>query len=81
MDKEFIKNPDELGAVWSRTSAKGRFLSGYIEHKGEKIQIVMFPIDKKSENSPSFRILKSKPLESAPNGVAWNKSSIEDIIF
>lgn len=66
MEKTFEKNPDDLGAVWDKAGAKGKFLSGSITVNGEQIRIVMFPNDKKtSDTQPSWRILRAKPKMDA----------------
>tara|TARA_R100001086_G_scaffold249913_1_gene191792 strand:- start:1698 stop:1946 length:249 start_codon:yes stop_codon:yes gene_type:complete len=64
MDKK-PNNPDELGALWIKTSKAGAvFMSGKI---GDQ-EVVIFRNDKKVEgsNQPDWRVLKSKPRESTP---------------
>ena len=61
----FEKNPDEIGALWKRTSKKdGKvFLGGKIN--GESV--IIFPItEKKNPNQPDFRVLKSRPQGAQP---------------
>lgn len=57
------KNPDELGALWIKASARGEYMTGMIN--GEPV--VVFRNDKKAEGSkqPDWRVLKSKPKEVA----------------
>lgn len=59
------KNPDELGALWSRTSARGEYLTGTINGQ----PVVCFRNDRKAEGSkqPDWRVLKSKPKEERAN--------------
>lgn len=58
----YEKNPDELGALWERESAKGKYFTGEI--LGQKV--VIFANKKASDKAPDWRVLKSKPREDAP---------------
>lgn len=53
------KNPDELGALWSRTGAKGAYMTGEING----VKVVCFPVNKKHDRQPDWRVMKSKPRE------------------
>jgi uncharacterized protein (DUF736 family) len=54
------RNPDELGALWLKSSARGEFMTGTING----VKVVCFKNDRKtSENQPDWRVLKSKPRE------------------
>jgi hypothetical protein len=58
-------NPDELGALWIKTSKAGAvFMSGKI---GDQ-EVVIFRNDHKVEGSqqPDWRVLKSKPRDNTP---------------
>ena len=56
------KNPNQLGALWIKESAKGQYMSGYIEINGEKIKIICFKNTyKKEDKHPDWQVLKSKP--------------------
>ena len=55
------RNPDELGALWERTSAKGRYMTGEING----VKVVVFPNKSDNEKAPQWRVLKSKPRENA----------------
>jgi len=58
------KNEDQLGALWIKESQKGPYLTGYIEVNGEKINVVCFKNQYKTEDKhPDWQILKSKPRE------------------
>lgn len=59
MSDGFVKNPDELGALWVRTGPKGDYMTGEING----VKVVVFPAKKKSDKSPDWRVLKSKPRE------------------
>ena len=60
--KAYEKDPAELGALWTRTSAKGEYLSGEING----VRVVCFRAKKASEKSPDWRVLKAQPrAESA----------------
>lgn len=58
----YEKNPDELGALWEKNGAKGPYLTGEING----VKVVAFPVERKSDKSPSWRVMKSKPREDAP---------------
>ena len=57
------QNPDELGALWIKTSAKGEYMTGTIGG----VAVVVFRNTKKADGSkqPDWRVLKSKPREQA----------------
>lgn len=59
---EFQKNPDEIGVLWARTSAKGDYMTGEIN--GQKV--VCFRASKRSDKSPDWRVLKSQPRPTQP---------------
>ena len=60
----FEKDPNELGVLWAKTSARGDYFTGSIELNGEKHQIVVFKNgNKKSEKAPDWRIMRSQPRE------------------
>lgn len=58
----FEKNPDELGALWLKSGAKGEYMTGEING----VKVVCFSVEKSSEKSPAWRVLKSKPREAQP---------------
>lgn len=55
------KDPNELGALWSKQSQRGEYLTGNING----IEVVCFRNDKATvENKqPLWRVLKSKPKQ------------------
>lgn len=55
----FEKDPNELGALWSRHGRKGPFLSGQIDGQ----DVICFPVQSSNPNAPSWRVLKSQPRE------------------
>jgi uncharacterized protein (DUF736 family) len=57
------KEYDNIGALWERTSKTGkRYLTGKKTIDGKEVQIVAFRIEhKRSENTPDYSILESKP--------------------
>ena len=57
------KDPNEIGALWKKTSGKGTtYLSGKIDGR----QVVVFVNkDKKSDKHPDYRVLLSRPKEQA----------------
>lgn len=58
------RDPNELGALWEKTSAKGVvYLAGKIDGKN----IVCFRNkEKKTDKHPDWRVLLSKPKDSQP---------------
>jgi hypothetical protein len=59
----YEKDPDELGALWLKSGAKGEYLTGEISG----VKVVCLKVTAKSEKSPTWRVLKSKPRdEEAP---------------
>lgn len=57
---QFEKDPNEIGALWEKAGAKGPYMTGTIN--GEKV--VLFKNgNKRSDKSPDWRVLKSKPRE------------------
>lgn len=52
----FEKDPNEIGALWMKTSSKGtEYLSGEISG----VKVVCFRATKKSERGPDYRVMKS----------------------
>lgn len=63
----FEKNPDDLGALWEKTGAKGPYMTGEING----VKVVCFRNTRAHDNpkAPTWRVRKSKPREddaSAP---------------
>ena len=56
-------NPDELGALWEKSSAKGPYMTGTISG----VKVVVFKNGhKSSEKSPDWRVLRSRPRDPQP---------------
>jgi hypothetical protein len=58
----FEKNPDELGALWLKSGAKGEYMTGTIDG----VKVICFPVPKSGDRAPAWRVLKSKPREGQP---------------
>lgn len=58
----YEKDPDELGALWIRTGARGEFLSGVIN--GQDVVAFRNTV-KKSHKQPDYRVMKSRPKPDA----------------
>jgi uncharacterized protein (DUF736 family) len=56
------RDPNEIGALWLKTSAKGiPYMSGIIN----KQSVVIFKNkDKKADKHPDYKVLLSKPREA-----------------
>lgn len=62
------KDKDEIGALWSKTSAKGPYMTGIIN--GERV--VVFANDAKgNEKAPNWRVLKAKPRTETADVEPW----------
>lgn len=62
------KNPDELGALWEKSSARGPYMTGTING----VAVVVFKNDKQTDKQPDWRVLKSKPkIVAADDDVAF----------
>lgn len=62
----FEKDPNEIGALWEKSSAKGPYMTGTIN--GERV-VIFKNGNKRGEKSPDWRVLKSQPkpeTESVP---------------
>ncbi len=56
-------DPDELGALWVKSGAKGDYMTGMING----VPVVVFPNTKKaSDKAPDYRVLKSRPKGERP---------------
>ncbi|HXG71309.1 MAG TPA: hypothetical protein VNJ04_11955 [Gemmatimonadaceae bacterium] len=73
------KNPDELGALWTKQSARGDYMTGTIN--GEPV--VLFKNDRKVEGDkqPTWRVLKSKPREERETVARPHPGSNDDLDF
>lgn len=56
------RNPDELGALWAKTSAKGEYMTGMINGQ----PVVYFRARSDNPKAPTWRVLKAKPREESP---------------
>lgn len=52
------QNPDEIGALWQKSSARGDYFTGTVN--GQRI-VVFANTRKSSDKQPDWRILKAKP--------------------
>ena len=54
------RDPNELGALWMKESAKGEYMTGTING----VKVVCFKNTRKtSDNQPDWRVLKSQPRD------------------
>jgi len=59
-------NPDEVGALWEKTSPRGTYMTGTVNGT----PVVLFKNDRKAPGSkqPDWRVLKAKPKDrTAPD--------------
>lgn len=57
------RDPNELGALWVKTSGRGEYMTGQINGVG----VVVFRNDRKAagSNQPDWRVMKAQKRESA----------------
>lgn len=57
------KDPNELGALWVKTSGRGEYMTGTINGQ----PVVVFRNDRKvaGSNQPDWRVMRPKPKEDA----------------
>ena len=55
------KNPDEIGALWARDSAKGPYLTGEVNG----VKVVCFQNHSGNPKAPAWRVMKSRPKADA----------------
>jgi uncharacterized protein (DUF736 family) len=74
---EIPKDPNELGALWIKTSGRGEYMTGTISGQ----PVVVFRNDRKKEGSkaPDWRVMKPKPRE--PVAAASREPGEDDIEF
>lgn len=71
----FEKNPDEIGALWIKTSSNGvEFMSGKIDGVGD---VVCFRSKSKSDKAPAWNVLKSKPREGGTSRPMHNANATQ----
>jgi hypothetical protein len=58
----FEKDPNEIGALWLRTSARGDYMTGEIGG----VKVVCWRVKGPSEKAPTWRVLKSVPRALTP---------------
>lgn len=72
------KNPDEIGALWSRQSRNGEYLSGKITVAGEAVDVVCFVNKHKTlDKHPDWRVLISRPVNRDEANAAGNNPNPE----
>ena len=60
------KDPNEIGALWEKTSGKGPYMTGTIN----VARVVLFKNgNKRGDKSPDWRVLKAKPREQVEDVV------------
>lgn len=56
------KDPNEIGALWVKSSAKGEYMTGEIGG----VKVVCFANKTGNEKAPQWRVLKSQPRDAKP---------------
>ena len=71
----YDKDPNELGALWEKQSARGTYMSGTISG----VKVVVFHNGKKtSDKSPDWRVLKSVPKDEKPERAPHNANALSE---
>jgi len=68
----YEKDPDEIGALWVKSSAKGEYMTGEVNG----VKVVCFRTKSSHERAPQWRVMKSKPREDGPSVAPINESDI-----
>jgi hypothetical protein len=63
------QNPDELGALWVKSSSRGEYMTGTING----VAVVVFRNERKGDDSkaPDWRVLKSKPKAAREDEIGF----------
>lgn len=69
------RNPDELGALWEKSGAKGSYLTGEISG----VKVVCFRNRSDNPKAPAWRVLKSKPKDARSE--ADDSTPLDDVGF
>ena len=56
------KDPNELGALWIKSSPKGDYMTGEIAG----VKVVCFRNKSDNDKAPAWRVLKSQPKDARP---------------
>lgn len=57
------RDPNEIGALWEKTSAKGQYFTGAIN--GERVVVFRNGHKRDGSKAPDWRVLKAQPREQA----------------
>ena len=80
----------KVGALWTKTSGRGEFMTGNIEMtpeqiaelqaNGGKMSVVVFRNERKTGKQPDWAMFKARPrAEAAPTtGMAWEGKHMTD---
>lgn len=60
----FEKDPNEIGCLWAKESAKGPYLTGEING----MAVVCFAVKSSNPKAPAWRVLKSQPRDGQSAG-------------
>lgn len=52
----FEKNPDEIGALWTRSNDRGDYMTGEIDG----VKVICSPVKSDNPNAPAWRVKRSK---------------------
>lgn len=58
----FEKDPNEIGVLWMKPSAKGDYMTGEVNG----VAVVCFAVKSSNPKAPSWRVLKSQPKGERP---------------
>lgn len=69
------RDPSEIGALWERSGAKGKYMTGQINGQ----DVILFPVNSSNPKAPTWRVKKSQPRNGAPGHATTNAAAAADI--
>lgn len=73
----YEKNPDELGALWLKSGAKGEYMTGEIGG----VKVFCTPTKSDNPKAPAWRVMKSKPREQGDRAGDNQQMNDQDVPF
>lgn len=67
----FERQPDEIGSLWERDGARGRYMTGEIAG----VKVICFLVGSENPKAPTWRVLKSKPKDAMATPAAGHNTN------
>ena len=71
----YEKNPDELGALWLKSGAKGEYMTGTING----VSVFCTPTKSSNPKAPTWRVMKSNPKDTTSLSISAREAEITDV--